>query len=160
MGGSVCAGRWDWQALREACLRQTRAILGDGAAAEDAAQEALLRAWCKRSRCRAVEDPRGWVAAIARREALRLVTRRQEFVLADGDEPTGDSLEESALRRLAIQEKVRGLSEIERQIVVRRFWEGMTCRETADALGMPEATVRVKLHRLRSRTKQLGETWV
>ncbi len=144
------ADSWDWDVLRAVCLRQARAILREGAAAEDAAQEALLRAWRRRARCERGEDPRAWVGAIARREALRIAARRAELPIDVESPATGPSPEPPILLRLDVREAIKQLPATDREILTRRFWGDMTCRETARTLGMAEATVRVRLHRLRS----------
>ncbi|MBN1607682.1 MAG: hypothetical protein JW940_13680 [Polyangiaceae bacterium] len=60
--------------MSELCLAVTRRFLG-GPAAEDAAQEALLRALRLRER-RAIRNPQALLATIARNEALRLASRQ------------------------------------------------------------------------------------
>jgi DNA-directed RNA polymerase specialized sigma24 family protein len=58
--------------VRTTCWEEARRVLGPGAAADDAAQEAAIKAWRHHASCRTPEHPRPWLAAIARREALRL----------------------------------------------------------------------------------------
>src|SRR3954470_14824235 len=67
----------DWGGARERCVREARRILRDGHAAEEAAQEAVLRAWRHRRTCRNGEAWIPWLVQIARREALRVAARRQ-----------------------------------------------------------------------------------
>ena len=43
---------WDWNALSTSCLREARRLLDSEQDAEEAAQEALLRAWRGRERQR------------------------------------------------------------------------------------------------------------
>ena len=40
---------WDWSWARALCLREAQRVLGRNAAAEDAAQEAVIRALLERS---------------------------------------------------------------------------------------------------------------
>ena len=65
-------GGWDWGWVRKTCWEEARRVLGPSAAAEDAAQEAAIKAWRHHASCRTPEHPRPWLAAIARREAFRL----------------------------------------------------------------------------------------
>src|SRR5919197_3714887 len=74
---------WDWSWARALCLREAQRVLGRNAAAEDAAQEAVIRAWRQQARCRTPERPAPWIATIARREALRLVAGDRERPLDD-----------------------------------------------------------------------------
>src|SRR5919202_663348 len=81
---------------RSRCLRETRRVLGHGSAAEDATQEALIRAWRQRGACRDPHRPGPWISVIARREALRLATGSQSDHLMpdpDPEEPLLDDLD-------------------------------------------------------------------
>src|SRR3954453_18187781 len=69
------AFEWDWGDLRQRCLRETRRVLGQGGAAEDATQEALIRAWGQRDSWQDPRRPGPWISTIAPREALRLAAR-------------------------------------------------------------------------------------
>ena len=62
------AGRghdWDWASVRALCLREARRVLGPATTADDAAQEAAIRAWRQRAHCRTPRRPNPWIAAIA-----------------------------------------------------------------------------------------------
>src|SRR3954451_25094459 len=78
---------WDWLRLRALCLREAQRVLGRGAAAEDAAQEAAIRAWRQRRRCLTPDRPEPWITTIARREALRIATQSRETPYEDHHEP-------------------------------------------------------------------------
>src|SRR3954453_13974963 len=69
---------WDWKKVSAVALPHTRRMLGPSCAADDAAQEATIRAWRYRTRCRDPARPEPWIAGIARREALRAVSKRRE----------------------------------------------------------------------------------
>jgi DNA-directed RNA polymerase specialized sigma24 family protein len=90
--------RWaradDWSHAREVCLRETRRVLRGYDDAEEAAQEALLRAWRYRSGHRNSSAWAAWLARIARNEALRWAGRRgrlsEREVPSAGEPPRGD----------------------------------------------------------------------
>src|SRR3954467_1041697 len=63
---------WDWGRLRKRSRAEALRVLGDPYTADEAAQEAMTRAWRQRHRCRTPGMPGPWVAQIARNEALRL----------------------------------------------------------------------------------------
>src|SRR5258705_564498 len=67
---------WDWASGHHLALREARSVLGSGPDAEDAAQEAAMRAWRRRATCR--DAPGAWIRTIARNEALRTVGRRRD----------------------------------------------------------------------------------
>ena len=149
------AFEWDWGDLRLRCLRETRRVLGNGGAAEDATQEALIRAWRQRDSCQDPRRPGPWVSTIARREALRLVRRHArdrtlDFACTAPPAPLPPSAwEEGSELRTAIER----LRPEDRWLVYAHYWEDRSCGDLGRALGCAEATVRVRLHRLRRRLR-------
>jgi RNA polymerase sigma-70 factor, ECF subfamily len=144
---------WDWEALRLVSLHEARRVLRSPDQAEDAAQEAVIRAWRHRGSCRDQGDPGPWVAAIARREALRRAMRpRHESAarvrVAEVDPGAQDQIDHAPLR-LDVNEVVSSLTPADRRLLDLRYHRDLTHRAVADELGMPEGTVKVKLHRLR-----------
>jgi RNA polymerase sigma-70 factor (ECF subfamily) len=127
-------------------------VLGPGGEAEDAAQEALVRAWRRRESCRTPEEPDGWVAVIARREAIRLASRRREAPVGEvpdtAGEPPGEPDPLDVLR-VAID----AMAPQDRGLLVGRYVLDLSHRELARRSGLNEGTVRVRLHRLRSRLR-------
>src|SRR4051794_35951608 len=113
---------WDWSAARALCLRQARRILGAGADAEDAAQEALIRAWRMRDNCLTPEAPEAWLISIARREALRVAARRAERPLEEAAAVATPSHEVSALLRVDVGRAVAALPGDDRRLIGERYW--------------------------------------
>lgn len=144
---------WDWEALRQVSLREARRLLRSSDQAEDAAQEAVIRAWRYQGSCRDKRDPGPWVAAIARREALRRAAKPREdspvpVWVAEVDPGAQDQIDHTPLR-LDVGRVVSSLTPVDRRLLDLRYHRDMTHRAVADELGMPEGTVKVKLHRLR-----------
>ena len=144
-------------------FRTARAILRDDAEAEDAVQEAYLKAIRAIGNFRAEAKLSTWLTRIAANEALeRLRKRKRAEVLpleADveippqDDTPQSDSPEQAAMRaeaRRIVERRIDALPEAFRTVFVLRMVEEMTVEETAVALGVPEATVRTRLFRARS----------
>ena len=150
--------RSDWLALRHHCLGEALRVLRNREDAEEAAQEALLRAWRHRgSRRSAAWVP--WVRTIARNEALRVAARRRLYAqreVHDGGE-NGDREAvaelDGVVDALSVGELLRPLRQEERDLLRLRYEEDLTNPEIARRLGMPEGTVKVRLHRLRGRLK-------
>jgi RNA polymerase sigma-70 factor (ECF subfamily) len=149
-------GDWDWAALRVRCLRETRRVLGASTAAEDATQEALIRAWRQRRSCQDPARPGPWISTIARREALRVAG---SLISDDGGrDPSDDNGLLDAFdwsTATEVRSAVRQLEPEDRWLVFAHYWEDRPARDLSRELGCPEATVRVRLHRLRGRLNRV-----
>ena len=152
-----------------ALFRAARAIVRDDADAEDVLQEAYLSAY------RHLPDFRGdarlstWLTRIVINQALgRLRARRRDNVVAllddrpagsvqpmeqAMDEDPGASPETGAMRaelRRLLETKIDALPLAFRTAFILREVEEMTIEETAECLGVPEATVRTRVFRARA----------
>jgi RNA polymerase sigma-70 factor (ECF subfamily) len=150
--------RSDWLALRQYCLAEALRVLGNREDAEEAAQEAMLRAWRhRRSRRSAAWLP--WVRTIARNEALRVAARRSQCAQREVHRPLEPEEREAAselddvVDAVSMGELLSPLRKEERDLLRLRYEEDLTNPEIARRLGMPEGTVKVRLHRLRGRLK-------
>ena len=121
--------------------------------AEDAAQETFLKIWRKldcyeaRNHCSA----RSWILRIACntcRDMLRKSWRKHEerTVTPEDLSALGDSSRED--RELIID--VMNLPEKYRNVLLLVYWQGMTIRETAEALHSAQSTVCRRLEKARS----------
>ena len=144
---------WDWHQVVAWCHNEARRTIGRSPVAEDAAQEAALRAWRRRRQCRTPADARPWVAAIARREALRAVARSpaEEPLDAPGvpEAAAGRSEAPGAEAAWDVRSAVSRLDPESRRLVLLRYWMDLTQEEAARLLGIPEGTAKVRLHRVR-----------
>ncbi len=141
---------WDWTDVRALCLRETRRVLGSSSAADDAAQEATIRAWRHQGRCRTPAEPDPWIATIARREAFRTLSRRHEQPLDDGHD-TAELWQENTklVDALDLRKALKALDGQDRRLLIGHYWQDLSNSELANELGIAESTVRVRLHRLR-----------
>jgi RNA polymerase sigma-70 factor (ECF subfamily) len=145
---------WDWTAARAICVREARRVLGASPDVEDAAQEATMRAWRGRASCRATDRPEAWLATIARREALRLAAARKSMPIEGRPEPAGPSHEAAALERVVVGQALARLDPPERSLLFARYWADLTQDQLARALGLPEGTAKVRLHRVRAQLRR------
>jgi RNA polymerase sigma-70 factor (ECF subfamily) len=145
------------QAFRSACLREARRYSADEADAQDAVQEALLRAWRHRERCRDPDAPLAWLLAITRNEARRR-PRAQREVLGEAGDPTDPLAAEEIARagtRADVARALRCLTAPERRLLGLRYALDLTNAEVALEVGVEEGTVRVQLHRARRRLRAM-----
>ena len=148
---------WDWDQARRICLAEARGVLGQGAHAEDAAQEAVLRAWRQRKSCRSPGNPRPWLRRIARNEALRYGARRVEPSLELTVHPTVDGGAEAVIDCAAIRDLVERLAAVDRRLLFLQYWADVPVKDIAARLQMPEGTVKIRLHRARAVLRQMIE---
>jgi RNA polymerase sigma-70 factor (ECF subfamily) len=146
---------WDWGNVRALCLRETRRLLGSSPAADDAAQDATIRAWRHRGRCRTPATPEPWIKTIARREALRTLAQCSDLSIEDHE--IADTRQEMTdlVTSLDVRRAVSGLDSQDRQLLVGHYWQDLPNSELAMQLGLAEVTVRVRLHRLRRRLRDI-----
>jgi len=147
-------------------FRSARSILRDDADAEDAVQEAYLRAWRALGSFRAESRLSTWLVRIVTNEALGRLRRTSaqviplEAAMTSSDSRTQAALtdapdrnpEQSALRaqvRKIMETRIDLLPEIYRSVFVLRAVEEMSVEEVAAALDIPEATVRIRFFRAR-----------
>ena len=137
-------------------------VLRDPEAADDAAQEAMTRAWRQRGNCHSPGAPAPWVAQIARNEALRiwqrqqtLLARSEDVEVEETEEDTREPLEDRLIRQVSVRQALATLTDEERELITLRYERDLAQPAIAAALGMPEGTVKVKLHRIRKRLATL-----
>ena len=152
----VSSTSWDWEELRSFCFAQALRVVHCPVAADEAAQEAILRAWRHRDRCREPDRPHGWLRRIAHNEAVRLAGRRPNEVLAAEPFPyeTRTDTDGELENRLLVSDAIASLSESDQELARLRYYEDLTCATLAEHFGLSEATVKVRLHRLRLRLRQ------
>ena len=124
-------------------------MLGPGPDAEDAAQDAAIRAWRRRATCH--DAPAAWVRAIARNEALRIAGRRRAEAPLDEAMPVADT--HGTGDEHDVRVAIRALEASDRLLLLLRYWGDLTQPEVARATALPEGTVKVRLHRARERLR-------
>jgi len=130
-------------------------MLGSAAEAEEAAQDAFLRAWRALPQFRGESSFSTWLHRIVVRRALDrqavLKTRRareaplDEAIASDTVAPAGP---EGDLKR-TLDRLLESLSDVQRAAVMLYYYEDRSVDEVARMLGLPEGTVKTHLHRAR-----------
>lgn len=150
---------WEWDTVRRRCLREARRILRDREDAEEAVQEALIRAWRNQEKCRTPATPLPWLVQITRNEAMRIAARRQRRRASEVPEQsperirTRDTELDRMLETVATEQALSMLGPDERTLIQLRYVEDLTQGQVAARLGVPEGTVKVRLHRVRARLR-------
>jgi RNA polymerase sigma factor (sigma-70 family) len=140
-------------------------MLGDGALAEDVAQEALVRAW----RHAPVYDPRRgspstWVLTIARNLTIDSLRTRRAVPIDPHDlvelgllssEPAPDDAAISSEAAAGVRLALAGLRPELRRALVLAYLYGMTAREVGETENIPLGTAKT---RIRTGLQKLRET--
>ncbi|HUP98638.1 MAG TPA: RNA polymerase sigma factor [Usitatibacter sp.] len=155
----------------QALFRTARSILRDDGEAEDAVQEAYMKAIAAIGTFRSDARLGTWLVRITVNEALgrlRRTRRGAEVIRLEGDVPADsdrpmeaadphpgpESEAMHAQARRIIEGKIDQLPDAFRAVFVLRAVEEMTVEETAAALDITEATVRSRLFRARAMLRE------
>jgi RNA polymerase sigma-70 factor (ECF subfamily) len=145
--------------------RLAASVMGDASEAEDVLQESYVRAFYAVGTYAGSGSLGGWLARIVRNEAIDRVrardSRRSHIAIeAEGETNVADIdlrtvtdpqalAANSELRRL-LERAIQRLPEQFRTAFVLREVEGLSVEETAEYLGIPQATVKTRDHRARN----------
>jgi RNA polymerase sigma-70 factor, ECF subfamily len=143
--------------MQRFCVRLARRYASDPGDAEDIAQDALLRAWRRRSTLRDASRRKEWLATIVRNEAFREHAKVRPEPVAELEVAEYDDEDESTFtaERAGLHAAIKGLSERDRMILLLRYGEDLTQQAIARRLGLPDGTVKVRLHRLRHQLRKV-----
>jgi RNA polymerase sigma factor (sigma-70 family) len=144
-----------------------RYLLSSREEAEDVTQEVLLRLWRHRE---GVDEERlaPWLLRVTRNACYDLLRKRRSEAAA-GLSPTLDDVAAEAVAsaepdpraqaeaadfRRRLLAALADLGEPYKSIIILREVQGLAHREIGETLGIPEATVRVHLHRGRRKLRE------
>jgi len=130
-------------------------ILGNASAAQDVVQDVFVELWSHPDRYDpAAGSLRTYLIVLARHRAvdvmrseLRRVARQERhYRLIPPDPPETASDEVLAAETASlVRAAVRRLPDGQRQVVELAYFGGLTCREVANAMGIPEGTAKSRL---------------
>jgi RNA polymerase sigma factor (sigma-70 family) len=148
---------------QEIAFRIAYTVLGDAAEAEDAVQEAFVKAYRALGRFRRGSPFRPWLLRIVgnearnrarargRRERLARLAVAQDVSGGAAPPPEAEVLESE--RREELFAALARLGPDERLAVVGRFFLGLTDREAASALGVRRGAVKMRVFRALERLR-------
>jgi RNA polymerase sigma-70 factor, ECF subfamily len=126
-----------------------RLLLRDTELAEDALQDAMIRAWRDLPTLRDVERFDAWLCRLLVRSCTDIGRRRQRWhaeIAILHREPAEPDAAIGLADRDQIERGLRRLKEAQRTILVLHFYVGLSPTETADALEIPVGTAKSRLH--------------
>jgi RNA polymerase sigma-70 factor (ECF subfamily) len=129
---------------------QLYAMTGNTAEAQDAVQEAFVRAWERRGKLDAHGSPEAWVRATAWRIAVSRWQRARLGELLMRARPVAPSTDGPSPDRVALIDALRKLPAEQRRAVVLYHLCDRTIAEIAAETGAPVGTVKARLARGRT----------
>lgn len=135
-------------------------ILADRFEAEDAVHDAVIAAWRGFGSLRDESAFEPWFRRIVVngcRDRLRVRSRRRLVdlgrELTEADHPSSPDASEAAIARDAVDRALESLDPDERLVVVLRYHADMTVPAIAAVTGIPDGTVKSRLHRALGRVR-------
>ena len=157
---------WLFRKYQSRVLRMAYLISGNYADSEDIVQETFVKCYTYRRHLREPERFDPWLYQIMTRTAWRMVKKGRR------EQPAEEIREEEPLRtdapleagiyseeRTALWEAVQSLELRQRTAVVLYYYNQMSTREIAKAMGCLEGTVKSRLHTARKNLKQKLDAW-
>jgi len=128
-------------------------LCGDAAVAEELTQEAFLRAHQHWGRIGHYDQPELWVRRVALNLAMSWFRRRaaERRALDRAGALTRPAIAELSAPSAEVWAAVRALPRRQAQVVVLTYVDDLSVDDVGRALGIAASTVRVLLHRARSR---------
>ena len=121
--------------------------VGNAPQAEEAAQEAFVRAFLSLKKLRKPESFYSWLLGIegrvAKEQFRSKLHRQQEGEVAETMMISAADRDED----YPLEEAIAALPENHRQVILLRYYEGLSCQEIATRLAMPLGTVTKTLSR-------------
>ncbi len=158
--GDLAAQHWD------GVVRVVYRMCGDPLLAEDAAQEAFIRAWQRLPSYKPQHAFRAWVYRIAVNAALDVLRSRrpagslddldgeQMPAAGNGLNQNPETLLDRRERAERVQRAVMALTPANRTVLVLREWGQLSYAEISDALSIPMGTVMSRLNAGRGQLRQ------
>ena len=156
----------DWEAFSALVDRYRDAVcgvayhhLGDFEEAQDAAQEALVRAYVRLRQLREPGKFGPWLRRITSTICADLLRRRGDRMLSleEGTPAPAAGAPDDAERvaaRLVVREALARLSQQSQLTVALYYIDGYTAAEIADFLAVPVNTVRTRIHRAKAKLRE------
>lgn len=149
----VNIARGDAAALDDlSCLVSARmlsvamSVLCNRASAEDAVQEAFVRIVDNCNRYKRDTNGYAWICKVTQNVALNMLRSERRHSADNIDDmrslPSDDDVQQRSETELLLQDAMSALTDVERQLVYRKYFMELTVRDIARDMGMSKSTVQ------------------
>ncbi len=145
-----------YQRYERPLFRYLSSLTRERGLVEEILQDTFVAVWRSAASYEARSSVRVWLFGVARRQAHNVLRRRQLVTIdLDGIDAAADASgtpEGQALareRRADLAAAISSLPAAQRETLALIFVEGLSYRETAEVLGVPEGTVKSRLSHAR-----------
>ncbi len=138
-------------------VAQLYGICGDLGEAEDAVQEAFVRAVATGRRFRVVDNPEAWLRTVAINVQRSRWKRLRNWQAAQHRLAYREATAGMPEDRLAVVAALRRLPQQQRDVLVLFYIADLSVAEAARTMGVPEGTVKARLSRGRQALARLLE---
>jgi RNA polymerase sigma-70 factor (ECF subfamily) len=142
-------------------------MLGDGAEAEDAAQESFLKAYQGINSYDTKRSFTTWLLSIASHHCIdrlrkrRILTMSFEDLLPSQEKPDSKPGPEAVVARSETEASIRvlldQLADKDRAAIILRYWYEMSYEEISQTLSLTVSAVKSRLHRAR---REIAKQWM
>ncbi|WP_078965816.1 SigE family RNA polymerase sigma factor [Streptomyces aureocirculatus] len=133
---------------------QVYALTGDHGQAQDAVQEAFVRAWDRRREFSAVQAPEAWIRTVAMRLAVSHWRRARRWLELVRRTPPPEHAPGPGPEHLALVEALRRIPDAQRLAIVLHHLCDLSVEQVASETGAPTGTVKARLARGRAALAQ------
>lgn len=138
-------------------------VTGDHQMAEDAAQEAFLKAFSNLDKLRELDKFGAWVNVIASNYAIDMLRKKKKMIFTDNfsthaDHNPGNSPQKSWEKNEEAQEirnAIMLLDPEEREILVLKYFNELSIKEISSIINVPQGTIKSRLFRARKKVRLL-----
>lgn len=139
-----------WQRIFRLCMGYTN----DFDSAQDLAQETFIIVWQQLPKFRAESNLGTWIFRIASNNCLRQIEKEKKFIKTEIPNHLEDQKQESLEPQIQLLYKfISELPETDR-IIISLELEEINQAEIANIVGLSEANIRVKIHRIKQKLTQ------
>jgi RNA polymerase sigma factor (sigma-70 family) len=149
-----------------ALYRRAYRLTLNAADAEDLVQDVCIRAYPRLAEIQELDNPRAWLMRVLYRLFVDLTRQRKSSPIQamdmggdeeefshcfTSDEPGPEAQADSAIGEQRLERAWQRLDKVQRALLALHDIEGYTLAELQDMTGLPEGTLKSRLHRARIR---------